>query len=96
MGSIVVILLGAYTILGILFAVVFVLRGVTAVDPRAKGGSLGFRIAIFPGSVLFWPLMLKRWVKGPHTPPPGYDMHRLMANGACGLDCAVCDKECHL
>ncbi len=44
-----------YTMVGVLFAVVFVWRGVERVDHQVKGSGLGFRALIFPGCVAFWP-----------------------------------------
>ncbi len=53
--------LGVYLSLGCVFAVVFVTRGVGAIDPAARGAGWGFRVLIVPGSALFWPLLLKKW-----------------------------------
>ena len=52
-----------YLLLGILFAVVFVLVGVEKVDATAHGSSPGFRLIIIPGAVLFWPILLQKWLK---------------------------------
>lgn len=53
-----------YAAAGMLFAVAFVARGVDAIDPVAKGSSLGFRLIILPGSAALWPLLLRRWIGG--------------------------------
>jgi hypothetical protein len=53
--------LGVYLALGCVFAVVFVTRGVGAIDPAARGAGWGFRVLIVPGSALFWPLLFKKW-----------------------------------
>ncbi len=50
-----------YAVLGVLFAILFVTRGVARVDPAARGAPLGFRVLIFPGVAAFWPWMLGRW-----------------------------------
>jgi hypothetical protein len=57
-----------YAAAGAVFAVVFLLFGVTRVDDGAKGASLGFRLLIIPGLIALWPLMLIRWIAGgqPH------------------------------
>lgn len=57
-----------YAAIGVLFAIVFVIRGVGRVDPAAPGSSWGFRLMILPGSAAFWPLLLARWIRG--TGPP--------------------------
>jgi hypothetical protein len=53
--------LEAYILAGVLFAPAFVVRGAAAVDPAAKGGTLGFRLLISPGVVALWPLLARRW-----------------------------------
>jgi hypothetical protein len=54
-----------YLILGLLFAIPFVIKGVTKIDEGAKGTGWGFRIIIIPGVVICWPLLLKKWRKTP-------------------------------
>lgn len=53
-----------YLGLGLLVAVLFVLRGVGAVDPDAEEGSWGFRLLILPGCAALWPLIVVRWARG--------------------------------
>jgi len=52
-----------YIACGILFAVPFILKGVTEVDEGTHGTKLGFRLIILPGTIIFWPLLLSKWVK---------------------------------
>ena len=66
----------AYTLAGALFALVFVVRGVHAVDTQARGASLGFRLLIFPGVAAFWPLLLRRWLRATGEPPAERNPHR--------------------
>ena len=73
------ILLGAYLACGFLFAVPFIFRGVKKIDPHAAHGSWGFRLLIFPGTLAFWPLLLRRWMKGISTPPEECNAHRRAA-----------------
>ena len=47
--------------LGVLVAVPFLLVGVGRVVDGARGGSLGFRLLVLPGTALLWPLVLRRW-----------------------------------
>lgn len=61
-------MMGVYTLLGIVFAVPFAVRGVGRVDPGAAEAGWGFRLIITPGVVAFWPLLLLRWVRGAHAP----------------------------
>lgn len=59
---------GVYTVLGILFAVVFVFFGAPRIDPAAREGSAGFRLLILPGCVALWPILAKRWWSGGPMP----------------------------
>jgi hypothetical protein len=56
-----------YLAIGFLFAIPFVIKGVNKVDEGAHGGSIGFRIIIIPGTMVFWPLLLKKWLKAAKT-----------------------------
>jgi hypothetical protein len=68
--------LSLYAALGVVFAVVFVCVGVKRFDAQAVGTGLGFRVLIFPGSVAFWPLLLRRWARGIVEPPLERNPHR--------------------
>ena len=81
MVTYVLLALGLYLVLGILYAVPFVLRGVGRIDPDAEHGSWGFRTAILPGVVALWPLVLIRSRSG-SPPPTGRSPHRLRAKEA--------------
>jgi hypothetical protein len=65
-----------YMTLGVVFAVAFVCAGVRRIDSQAVGTGAGFRILIFPGSVAFWPLLLRRWTKGSTELPMERNPHR--------------------
>jgi hypothetical protein len=80
-AAIFLILLGIYLACGFLFAIPFVLTGVTKIDPHAKPGRWGFRLLIIPGSMAFWPLLLHRWRKGVSEPPEERNAHRQAAKG---------------
>lgn len=56
-------ILGGYGAAGALFALAFVSVGAARVEKTAEGGSIGFRIAIFPGAVVLWPYLLFRWMR---------------------------------
>lgn len=61
-------LMGVYLGIGLLFSVPFVLKGAAAIDEGAKQGNWLFQVLIVPGTAVFWPLLLKRWVKGEQLP----------------------------
>lgn len=73
-------LAGIYVALGVVFALAFVTKGVGAIDPVAKEGTIGFRLLIFPGAVALWPLLAKRWYRGVTEPPAEETPHRMAAN----------------
>jgi len=76
------ILLGIYLACGLLLAMPFVWFGVKRIDPPAAHGSWGFRLLILPGAMAFWPLLLRRWMKGVHEPPKEINAHRRLAPAA--------------
>ena len=57
-----VVSVSAYVAAGALFAVAFVTRGVSRVDPAARAGTRGFRLIILPGVTVLWPLLALRWI----------------------------------
>jgi len=52
-----------YLLAGFVFALAFVMKGAEKLDETAHGVSFMFRLFIFPGSVLLWPLLLIKWLK---------------------------------
>ena len=75
------ILSGIYLICGLAFAVPFAFFGVGKIDPHAAHGTWGFRLLIVPGTILLWPILAQRCVKGVHEPPEEKNAHRLNAKG---------------
>jgi hypothetical protein len=59
----IVLLSTAYAAAGLLFGIVFVFRGVQAIDPAANGSGVAFRLIILPGCAALWPVLLVRWFK---------------------------------
>ena len=74
-NSLVLVLLG-YAALGASFAIIFVIFGVQKIDPEAHGAGIGFRLLIFPGSVAFWPMLLRRWASSSSEPPLERNPHQ--------------------
>ncbi len=50
-----------YAGIGVAFALAFVTRGVTRVDPAAAGSGWSFRLLILPGVAALWPVMAAKW-----------------------------------
>ena len=66
---------GVYAAIGLVFALFFVSRGVSRIDPAAIGGSVGFRVLIVPGVIALWPMLMRRQQeKSP--PPEEHNAHR--------------------
>jgi len=57
------IILAVYLFAGLIFAIPFIIRGITKIDEGAQGSKWGFRVIIIPGTMVFWPLLLKKWLK---------------------------------
>jgi hypothetical protein len=66
----------AYALAGVLFALIFLLRGVDKFDNGAKGSGCGFRVLIFPGCVVLRPFLWKRWCETTGEPPEETNPHR--------------------
>ena len=62
--SIILTIAGGYLLLGFLFAILFLSKGITKVDEAAIDSSWGFRLLILPGTICFWPVLLRKWIKG--------------------------------
>lgn len=56
-------LLVVYGLAGVVFAALFLWKGVDILDGGARGTGLGFRMLIAPGCVALWPLLAMRWVR---------------------------------
>ncbi len=67
LAEMIVLALGLYAGIGVVFALLFVTMGVARVDPAAHGASWGFRLIILPGTVALWPFMLAKWIRGRPT-----------------------------
>lgn len=57
-----------YLICGLVFAIPFAGKGVVKIDPDgARGTKWSFRLIIIPGTMVFWPLLLKKWIRATKT-----------------------------
>jgi hypothetical protein len=63
MVQIVLIIVLIYLVIGVLFVVPFLMKGITKVDDGAHGATIGFKIVIIPGVIVFWPVLLNKWMK---------------------------------
>ena len=63
MVEVILIIVSIYLLLGVLFVVPFLLKGLPKVDSSAHGGTIGFKIIIIPGVIVFWPALLSKWIK---------------------------------
>lgn len=78
--EILVFLVEIYFVVGVLFGISFVTRGVQAIDHAAEGTGWGFRLVILPGVAAFWPLLLRRWIRR-EQPAEERNAHRDRARG---------------
>jgi len=70
-----------YALIGVVFAVVFLPRGVVGLDPRVADAPRTLRLLIFPGVAAFWPLFAWRWLVGAGEPIEN-NPHRARARSA--------------
>lgn len=53
-----------YLLAGVVFAALFLWRGIDKIDEAAKGISWKTRALFFPGIVALWPVLWRKWQKG--------------------------------
>jgi hypothetical protein len=61
--NILVIAFYSYLLIGLLFALWFVAKGVNSVDEGMHHVPWGVRLLLIPGSVLLWVVLLKKYLK---------------------------------
>ena len=62
-AQIILIIVVVYLLLGVLFVIPFLIKGLAKVDEGTHGSTIGFKIIIIPGVVVFWPFLLKKWMR---------------------------------
>jgi nucleoside recognition membrane protein YjiH len=77
--------LGIYLLIGFFFAIPFAIIAAKKIEPSAAGGTWGFKLLIIPGSAIFWPLLLKRWILN-SSPPEECSAHRNAAKSSAPTD----------
>ena len=61
--QILLIIVAIYLACGFVFMIPFIIKGVDVIDEGAHGSSIGFRIIIIPGAIVFWVVLLRKWLK---------------------------------
>jgi hypothetical protein len=57
-----------YALVGLVFSVLFLPRGILRVDERLRASPVTVRVLLLPGVAALWPLFAWRWIAG--TPIP--------------------------
>jgi hypothetical protein len=68
LAQFIVALFEGYTLAGVVFAALFLLRAVTRLDPRVSGAPATLRFLLLPGIAALWPLFAWRWLSGASEP----------------------------
>ena len=63
MVEILLIIAAIYLLGGVLFVIPFLMKGLNKIDEGAHGSTIGFKIIIIPGVIVFWPVLLAKWMK---------------------------------
>ena len=64
MVEIILILAAIYLVLGVFFVIPFLMKGLNKIDEGANDSTIGFKIIIIPGVIVFWPMLLSKWMTG--------------------------------
>ena len=68
--TILLLIVGLYVVLGFAFMIPFIIKGAEKIDETARGASIGFRIIIIPGVIVFWIFLLRKWIKANNKKQP--------------------------
>jgi len=56
-------ILGIYLLLGAIFSIFFLWKGIGKVDAGTNGSGLVFKLMLFPAMTVFWVIFLRKWLK---------------------------------
>ena len=59
--------LGFYLLIGFLFSLLLLWKGLAKIDPNTIGSGIGFKLLVLPGLCAFWPLFVRKWLKSSKT-----------------------------
>ncbi len=59
--SILLIIAAMYMVLGNVFSILFLWKGLDKVDPGTKDSGIIFKLLLYPGMTIFWPFFLTKW-----------------------------------
>ena len=62
-ATVILLLVGLYLGIGLLFGLIFITWSVERLDHATKGTSWLFRLLLLPGSIAFWPWLAHRWMQ---------------------------------
>ncbi len=83
-STILVMIVGIYLFIGLVFSLFFVARGINRVDPVARDAGWGFRLVVIPGVAALWPILYRRWRRGEQ--PQEFNDHLAVAEMAHDLN----------
>lgn len=61
--SILLFLVATYLLIGLLFSIFFLWKGISKVDANATGISISLKLLLLPGIIVFWIVFLIKWLK---------------------------------
>ena len=56
-----------YLLVGVVFALLFVTRLIHRVDEASIGSPWSFKLLIFPGCIILWPVLMKKYFSTKNT-----------------------------
>jgi len=68
-----------YAVLGLVFAALFLPRGILRIDERLRASPVAVRVLLTPGVAALWPLFAWRWIAR-IEPPIEQNAHRAAAH----------------
>jgi len=60
--TIILMAFAAYLAAGVVFLIPFQIKGLQKIDEGVHGSSVGLSIIIIPGCIVFWPILLQKWI----------------------------------